>query len=137
MITRRLGVVPGSHAITLNVGEFLQFACTNGSRRTWSPLIALYWLNKKSRAAVTPCPGCGSSEQDWRVRKFCSVCAVLKILLELTLLMIPLISGSIVIPEVGALGARLNTAMAIAPKSSQLLPISVRFMGVSFDGRIQ
>src|SRR5215472_11463869 len=137
MITRRLGVAPGSHAITLNVGEFGQFACTNGSRRTWSPFIALYWLNRKSRAAVTPCPGCGSSEQDWRVRKFCRVCAVLKILLELTLLMIPLISGSVVIPEVGALGARLTSAMAIAQTSSQLLLISVRFIGVSFEDEIQ
>src|SRR5215467_15283976 len=137
MITRRLGVPPGSHAITLNVGEFGQFAWTKGSRRTCSPLMALYWLNRKSRAAVTPWPGWGSSEQDWRVVKFCSVCAVPKMLLELTLLMIAFMSGSVVIPELGTLGARLTNTTAKAPTSSQLPLISIRFIEVSFVNEVQ
>src|SRR5215470_9144679 len=134
MITNRSGCMPGSHAITLNVGVVGQFGWTNGSRRTCNPGIALYWLNRKSRAELTPCPGCGWSEQDWRVRKFWSVCAVLKMLLALTLLMIALISGSVVMLLVGAKPASA-TAMRIT--SSKLPLISLSFMAVSFAGEIR
>src|SRR6266478_8803017 len=109
MITRRLGCFPGNHAMTLNVGAVGQLGCTNGSSRTWSPGMALYWLKRKSRADVTPWPGSGVPEQDCRVLKFCRVWAVLKMRLESTLLTTPLISGSVATPVLGVKPTRTRS----------------------------
>ena len=42
-----MGSRPGSHAITLKVGEFGQSKCEKGSSLTCSPGIALYWLEEE------------------------------------------------------------------------------------------
>jgi hypothetical protein len=87
--------------------------------------MALYWLNMKSRAAVTPCPGSGVSEQDWRVLKFWSVVAVFRMRLESTLLRIAVISGSVV---TGLLGAIPTSTRVNTPTSIRLLLVSIRFI---------
>src|SRR2546423_752555 len=96
--------------------------------------MALYWLKIKSRAAVTPCPGSGWSEQDCRVLKFWSVCTVVKMRLESTLLRIALISGSVVtsLAAARATSTRVRIATSIRP-----LLMRVRFIdGISFADNI-
>src|SRR5437868_2076297 len=51
-----------------------------------------------SRAGVTPCPGSGVSEHDWRVRKFCSARSVVWIRAGSTFWMMDLIAGSVALP---------------------------------------
>src|SRR6266403_1778244 len=85
--------------------------------------MELYCLKRNSRAAVTPCPGSGWSEQDCRVLKFWSVVAVSKMRAESTLLRIALISASLVTPASGA----APTATRGSATTSRMLFIGIRF----------
>src|SRR6266478_6934322 len=86
--------------------------------------MELYCLKRNSRAAVTPCPGSGWSEQDCRVLKFWSVVAVSKMRVESTLLRIALISASLVTPASGA----APTATKGSATTSRMLFIGIRFI---------